>query len=272
MAARRAIVVGFGMVGQANAIALLKLGYDVSYYDIVSPRLHFVEEWADCYERILSVTNSCELDDENVVYVVCVSDEIDAHGKQDISFIKRALCQLNSVVGTVLLRSTVLPHNLSQLKFDFYVPDFLRGRTAISDSLNPEICIIGTNGNSPFPEFLRVIYQNAQKKYLGTPEEAAFIKYISNIWNASRIAFVNEVGATIEASGIVDANSVDRLIDVVFSKADYLMYGMPFGGRCLPKDSLAFLSWCRERGYPSTLLGATVTSNSEHEKRCGIVT
>src|SRR3989344_1750504 len=50
------VVVGFGWVGQANALALKKLGFNVSYFDPATPARHYPEH-TDIYERIERLTD-----------------------------------------------------------------------------------------------------------------------------------------------------------------------------------------------------------------------
>ena len=46
------VVVGFGWVGQANALALARMGYQVFYYDIAPPVLRFSDKHSELYAKI----------------------------------------------------------------------------------------------------------------------------------------------------------------------------------------------------------------------------
>src|ERR1700749_3289191 len=101
-------VIGFGWVGQANALALKLSGYDVSYFDPGEPSHHY-GAYANAYNQLTRLTHVLEADAPNTFYIVCVGDRVSEDGLQDISLIKMALDSLNGAKGTVILRSTVLP-------------------------------------------------------------------------------------------------------------------------------------------------------------------
>ncbi len=116
------VIVGFGWVGQANAIALTHMGYAVAYYDPGSPTLHYEGQYPEHYGRITRLTSGVlEWDSENTTYIISVGDRVSPEGDQDVSFIRAALDSVKSVKGTVILRSTVLPEHLEAMHFDFYV-------------------------------------------------------------------------------------------------------------------------------------------------------
>src|SRR3990167_8248312 len=112
------VVIGFGWVGQANALALAKMGFRVFYYDIVTPAYHYADEYKDLYEKIPGLKNVLEMDDENTWYLICVGDRTRTDGTQDISLIEKVLLSLAGASGKIVIRSTVLPQNLGGLKFD----------------------------------------------------------------------------------------------------------------------------------------------------------
>ena len=62
------VVVGFGWVGQANAIALVDMGYEVSYFDPASPKHHYEHIYPEHYDRIRQLSSVLEIDGENTCY------------------------------------------------------------------------------------------------------------------------------------------------------------------------------------------------------------
>ena len=84
----------------------------------------------------------------------------------------------------------------------------------------------------------------AVKEFRGTPEEASYIKYLSNLWNAVRVAFVNEFGNAIgHPQSEKDLQKINDITGFIFDQRSYLRYGRAYGGHCLPKDSRAFIGW-----------------------------
>lgn len=260
------VVVGYGWVGQANALALLQMGYEVYYYDTApSPTLHYSDEY-DTYALIQRAETLASVDGSNTHFIVSVGDVVSEDLVQDISRIKSACDSLRNVVGKVTLRSTVLPQNLSQLHFDFYVPEFLHEKNAVEECLTPYYFVVGVRKKEKLPSFLEEWKNRSYRSFLGTPEEASYIKYLSNIWNAVRIAFVNEIGDSIgEPKTHKDIMDIERVIDFVLERKSYMRYGRAFDGHCLPKDMRAYIGAHEVEGKHMDLLRGAYTSNEQHK-------
>lgn len=259
------VVIGFGWVGQANALALSSLGYPVSYYDTGTPVLHYWKEHRLLYEQIARLQAPLEKDGVHTRYIISVGDRVSQEGVQDISLIRKASEMLSEASGTVVLRSTVLPEHLPQIRFDYYLPEFLHEKYAIEECLNPLYLVIGRNSETKRePDFFHEWETRAGKVFRGTPREAAHIKYLSNVWNALRISFVNEMGDMISCGGIDRARAM-RVIDFFFEQKAYLRYGRAYGGHCLPKDTLAL--WHSGSLHGSAgLIRAIHEANERHKK------
>lgn len=261
------VIVGFGWVGQANALALLDAGYRVFYYDVQTPVFRYGDTHTDGYAKIMPLARVLEKDGPDTWYIVCVGDRVLPDGTQDISTIRKALDSLASAKGGVILRSTVLPGYLSSLKFDYYVPEFLHEKKAVEECMVPHYFILGSRGTmSRKPSFFGRWENAAVKSFYGTPEEASYLKYLSNIWNSLRIAFVNEFGNAVALP--TDAAAVKRnedLINFMFEEKGYLRYGRSYGGHCLPKDTHAFFAWHKANGKNMAVIEAVHHSNLVHK-------
>lgn len=256
------VVIGYGWVGQANALSLSIMGNDVYYFDPGKPEHHYKKQYENIYSRIKRLKHPLEVDSTKTHYVICVGDRVLPSGEQDISLIKKALDSVQKAKGTITLRSTVLPETLKDLQFDFYVPEFLHEKQAVEESLKPQYFIVGTKGNKKEPGFFEHWRSASYKVFSGTPEEASHIKYLSNLWNSVRIAFINEFGDAVRTPNTQeDVSSVERVIDFMFDGKYYLRYGKAFGGHCLPKDTLAYFSYYNKHGKPMHLLEGTHKSN-----------
>ena len=106
------VVVGFGWVGQANALALTRMDFEVFYYDIFAPKFHYADAYFALYEKIKALKTLLQIDGPNTWYVVCIGDRVDESGHQDISPIEKVLELLRQAQGKIILRSTVLPKYL----------------------------------------------------------------------------------------------------------------------------------------------------------------
>jgi GDP-mannose 6-dehydrogenase len=127
--------------------------------------------------------------------------------------------------------------------------------------------VIGRRTNKPEPKFLAAWEQHAYKVFRGTPEEASHIKYLSNLWNAVRIAFVNEFGDSIRTPRTQDdVASIERVVDFVFDGKFYQRYGVSFGGHCLPKDMRAYIWEQSLKGKRMPLLEGAYAANLAHKE------
>jgi len=261
------VVVGFGWVGQANALALKIMGYDVSYFDPATPPHHYTS-YAQVYDSVTRLKDVREKDSADTWYLVCVGDRVSDEGVQDISSIAKALESLRGVKGTVVLRSTIIPDTLQTLPFDYYMPEFLHEKLAVEESVTPYLFVLGARpGAMAEPSFFKVWRSRARKSFSGTPEEASFIKYLSNLWNSVRIAFVNEFGDAIgRPSDTAQLERINAVISFMFDDRSYLRYGRSFGGHCLPKDTRAFLHAYQKGATNMPLLAGVYAANSLHQQ------
>jgi UDP-glucose 6-dehydrogenase len=261
------VVVGFGWVGQANALALSRAGYDVSYFDPGTPSLKYEDNYKTTYSGIKRLKSVLEKDGPHTWYMVCVGDRVLPNGEQDISLIKKALDSLHGAIGGVILRSTIIPGHLASLNFDFYVPEFLHEKKAVEECMNPHYFILGKRNERTWPSFFNIWDHTATKVFHGSPEEASYLKYLSNIWNALRIAFVNEFGNAIAIpSDKQNLVNIEKLMDFFFERKAYMRYGKAYDGHCLPKDSHAFLTWHKKQGRDVSLFEGMHKSNNAHKE------
>ena len=80
---------------------------------------------------------------------ICVPTPMSNENSQDCSIINEVISELNSldIDFTVLLKSTILPNNLLEIKRKLdkpivYNPEFLREKTALSDFINSDMYIL----------------------------------------------------------------------------------------------------------------------------------
>lgn len=259
------VLIGFGWVGQANAVALASENFNVYFFDVSAPKFHYAEKYGDIYKKIKAISSPLEVDGENTSYVVCVGDRVSPEGLQDISLIEKALNSLKGSKGKIILRSTVIPENLKKLNFDYYVPEFLHEKYAIEESIKPHLFVLGLkNLDEDFvPDFINHWKAKAERVFIGNFIEASIIKYLSNIWNSLRIAFVNEFGNLIgDAKSPSGSYSINRIIDFMFENKNYLRYGKAYNGHCLPKDTLAFFTSYKKQNKNVHIIEATHLSNN----------
>lgn len=134
------------------------------------------------------------------------------------------------------------------------VPEFLREGTAISDTLNPDRIVIGTE-NGRAKELLVELHKPIQAPIILTDlATAELIKYASNSFLAMKISFANSIAKLSELSG---ANGLTVLSGVGMDKRvgkQFLSPGAGYGGSCFPKDVKALISIAKDYDFPFPLL------------------
>ncbi len=148
-------------------------------------------------------------------------------------------------------------------------PEFLREGVAVADFHEPPKTVIGATcertGNT-----LRQIYAPVDDAPIVTSiETAEMVKYVDNVWHATKVCFANEVGR-LSKSQSVDGSEVME----IFCKDEklnlspyYLKPGFAYGGSCLPKEVRAVSHIAQKAGVDLPLIGGLERSNREQMDR-----
>ena len=147
-------------------------------------------------------------------------------------------------------------------------PEFLREGEAIRDFVYPDRVVVGTNSIKA-NKILRSLYLPIIKKnsrYFKTSRRGAeLIKYASNAFLATKIAYINELANLCEKTS-VDIKEVsfgmglDQRIGERFLRA-----GPAYGGSCFPKDTRAIIDTAK--GFKTNLsIVKSVIKSNENRK------
>jgi UDPglucose 6-dehydrogenase len=130
-------------------------------------------------------------------------------------------------------------------------PEFLREGAAIQDFKHPDRIVVGTDNErarSVLAEVYRPLYLNAAPILYVNRRTAELIKYASNAFLATKIAFINEIADLCECVG-ADVQDVARGMGLDNRiGAKFLHAGPGFGGSCLPKDTTALIKTGHDHG------------------------
>jgi UDPglucose 6-dehydrogenase len=143
-------------------------------------------------------------------------------------------------------------------------PEFLRAVSSEQDFARPWITVLGTSDRRT-AEILDHLYAPFGALIVRcSATEAEMIKYVNNVYNAVKISYFNEVHAICERLGI-DSNligaAVARSAESMWNPLYGTRGGVPYGGACLPKDTIAFMQFVREQGFEHLMLEATLQVN-----------
>lgn len=148
-------------------------------------------------------------------------------------------------------------------------PEFLREGSAIDDFMKPDRIVIGVRSHFADSLMKKIYAPLTQLGYplvVTSPESAELIKYASNAFLATKIAFINEVADLAEKTGanindIAQAVGMDSRIGPKFLQA-----GPGYGGSCFPKDTRAFAYMAEQNSVVSHIIQSVISSNEQRKK------
>jgi UDPglucose 6-dehydrogenase len=231
-------IIGLGVIGSACKYGFEKLGHKVLVHDISMG------------------TKLNDLIKSEIIYV-CVPTPSNEDGSCNTSIVESVIHEIKNMgyEGIVAIKSTVKPTTTQKLKDETgmkicFVPEFLRERCAISDfTENHDLLAVGTDDEDVYKKIVKCHGKYPKAYDMLTPTEAELLKYYSNVFNAVRIIFANEM---YEICKTVDADYSkvkDAFIKRGTTKDIYLDVNENFrgyGGVCLPKDTAALASFVKE--------------------------
>ena len=212
----------------------------------------------------------------NVVYIA-VPTPMDSNGGCDISIVESVLQSLPPEF-VVIIKSTVVPgttqifhEKYPHLKIG-YNPEFLVERQHLHDFGNQEILVCGTHHQ----EVAELIIQHHKEAgvlktnniFHVTPTQAELVKYTKNTFYALKVIFANQMFDICQALDedwypIKEIITTPQPQPIGTSHLDPI-FGLNrgFGGKCLPKDSMALTSLAEKLNVKYSIMDALQLDNS----------
>lgn len=296
-------VIGLGYVGAVSMACLSHLGFRMVGVDIsrekveaigagrspiVEERLgELLKEGVD-NKRITATQNLVTAVFETDVTFLSVGTPTSKDGGCDFTFVRQASSAIGQAIGmktgyhVVVLRCSVPPGTTldvvvpeiekasgKKLGSDFGVcfnPEFLREGVAVADFFAPPKTVVGAS-DTRAEQTVTAIYGAVDKNVIFTSIEAAeMVKYVDNVWHATKVAFGNEVGRLCKKLDI-DSHDVMNIFvkDLKLNLSPYyLKPGFAFGGSCLPKEVRAVSHIAHAMGVEVPLIDSLGVSNQRH--------
>ena len=263
---KRISIIGSGFVGTGLGKGLIELGNEVIFYDVVDKDLLNFTFTKDINHAIES---------SNVSFI-CVPTPTTPEGI-DLSYIKEAAKNIGKALANkeeyhlVVVKSTVVPGTTKDVVIPILEkysgksareceigvcmnPEFLteisgswsEDRSTKKDFFTEDRIVIGEydkkSGN-----ILESLYKPLNKPILRTDlRTAEMIKYASNCMLATKISYWNEIYLICKELGI-DSQTVANIVGLDPRIGKYgTVHGKAFGGKCLPKDLKAFISFAKK--------------------------
>ncbi|UWR11547.1 nucleotide sugar dehydrogenase [Sulfitobacter mediterraneus] len=296
-------VVGLGYVGAVSTACLSSLGHKVIGVDLDADKIAAIGAGrSPIHEKdldgllfdgvangLVSATDDLEqaVIDSDVTFV-SVGTPTAADGGCDHSFIAAAARSIGrglkqkSDFHIVVMRCSIPPgvtmgfmapiiEEVSGLRagVDFGVcfnPEFLREGVAVEDFYAPPKTVIGASDDRS-ANTLRRIYEAVDPAPIVTPiETAEMVKYVDNVWHATKVCFANEVGRLCKPLGVDSHDVMDVFVqDTKLNLSPYyLKPGFAYGGSCLPKEVRAVAHIAKEQGVHLPMIESLDVSNKTH--------
>lgn len=294
-------VVGTGYVGLVTGTCFAEFGFEVTCVDKDTRKISMLQSGkAPIYEPGLEILITQNVNKNRLKFSTSLGESIkgasivfiavgtppDPHsGRADLSFAYAAaeeIAQHLEDYTVIASKSTVPVGTARQLadrirqvnpQADFDVvanPEFLREGSAIEDFMRPNRIIIGCE--SPRAKDLmhalyRPIYLLETPAVYTTLETAELIKYASNAFLATKIAFINEIADLCEKCGadVYDV-SIGMGLDQRVGKK-FLHAGPGYGGSCFPKDTMALTHTARDFQSPLSIVESVIHSNKKRKQQ-----
>lgn len=197
-------------------------------------------------------TPSTKMGDADLSTVLRVAEEIGKNLRNHTVIATKSTVP----VGTYKkIRQVVEEVKSKGARFDIAsVPEFLREGTAISDTLNPDRIVLGTD-SAKAKDVLMELHKPIKAPFVLTNlATAELIKYASNSFLATKISYANSIAKLSELSGadalqVLSGIGMDKRIGKYF-----LSPGPGYGGSCFPKDVKALISIAKDYDYSFSLL------------------
>jgi UDPglucose 6-dehydrogenase len=280
-------IVGFGVVGSATATGLHEFGNEIY---VKEPRpVSDLVGWNNSFHY----TDNRYAFDKTDITMICLPTPADYErigGRIDTRLFDTEIKQIGEELANhdryhvFVVRSTVLPGTTrkygqilekisgKKLGKDFGIvmnPEFLRAFNAKHDFINAPVTILGSYDKKSGETVAKAYERSGIEIAIIGLEAAEFLKYFNNIWNAMKISAFNEFSevmkhfecTTSECNYSDVADLMLKLTEGLKNPKYGTVAGLPYGGTCLPKDTVALHSFLEKSGFHPHMLEATIRMN-----------
>jgi nucleotide sugar dehydrogenase len=255
MTSKKIAVIGLGHVGSAAA-EFFGLRYEVVGYDSKNDGEYPKEDIDSC-----------------LMAVVCVPTPMSDDGSCNTYIVEEAISKIDTPL--IMIKSTVAPGTTDRLKREtgkriVFSPEYAgesKYNNPIYKSMRDiDFHIVGGAGDDVryVFEILEKVAGPHCKYYNCSAVEAEVIKYMENSFLALKVTFVNEFYEIAKKFG-ADWHKVREgwLLDERIGRASTTVFAdeRGYGGKCLPKDTMAIITASETAGYSPEMLKSMVEIN-----------
>lgn len=208
---------------------------------------------------------NCELPElakSDFIFIALPSPMNIKTGVCDLSIIDSSLGKLDDLKckSIIIIKSTVPPGSTEKFAKKYkklkivFSPEFLTARSAKLDFINSARIVLG--GPKKYVDRAEELHRS---RFIHTPilktdyKTAEFIKYMANIFFATKVIYMNTAYQACKKFGINwDQALKGFLLDMRIGNSHYQVPGhdggFGFSGTCFPKDINAYIWWLKENG------------------------
>jgi UDPglucose 6-dehydrogenase len=271
-------IIGYGYVGGAIGHLCKSNKIPFCTYDVIKKSEELaVNNFSDITELVLH----SESRNSHNFYFICVpTPPKDDTGECDTTIVEKVMSQLyekSTKTTSVIIKSTVKPGTSRYLSEKYgsklnvvFCPEFLKEKTFQEDMYNAEFCLLGTNNtdlDQQVGNVMKDLYRHKQidvifKSY----EECELFKYTINVFLAVKVWYFNEISEVCDRFG-VKYNNLKELfhLEPRIGESHIDVPGhdgaFGFGGKCLPKETLALKHLQERLGLPNDVLSKILDRN-----------
>tara|TARA_B100000700_G_scaffold171806_1_gene189779 strand:+ start:11137 stop:11958 length:822 start_codon:yes stop_codon:yes gene_type:complete len=221
--------------------------------------------------ELYDVIGNCEM------AYIAVPTPANEDGSCDTSIVEEILDELPDGFIAVI-KSTVIPGTTARLQSEYpnlklaYSPEFLVERQRLDDFANQRILVVGSEhqdvANLIFEQHKMAGVLVGENTFHVSSTEAEMVKYTKNNFYALKVIFANQMHDICNAMDI-DWSIIRNIITapqdqpIGDSHLEPMMgLNRGFGGKCLPKDTLALRELARSLGVDYDILDAIQSDNA----------
>ena len=294
-------MIGTGYVGLVSGICFSDFGHDVVCVDkdtskidalrrgevpIYEPGLkELMAKNVDAGRLTFTLNLQEAITDADAVFIAVGTPTRRGDGHADLSYVYAAAEEIAKTAQdyiVVVTKSTVpigtnrqvkqiIRKTNPNLQFDVASnPEFLREGAAIEDFMRPDRVVIGVQNDrakSVMEDIYRPLYLRDYPIVSTDLESAELIKYAANAFLATKITFMNEMGALCERVG-ADVKEVANGIGLDNRIGNKFLHAGPgYGGSCFPKDTKALARIGQENAVPMQITETVIKVNEDTKRR-----
>ena len=254
-------IIGYGFVGEAVDHGF-KIKNEIKIYDKYKE--------SDTFEETI---NNSE------IIFICLPTPY-KENKIDLSIMDETIRNINEIAaGTdkiIVIKSTAIPGTTEEyskkypdLNFCFN-PEFLREKHHLLDFVNADRTVIGADKEEVKERMNKLYKENFPTTpiFTSNPAAAELSKYMANSFLATKVIFANEIYDLCKKLNI-DYEDVKKMVTsdkrIGNSHLD-ITEERGYGGKCFPKDIIAFLALFKELQVDDSLLRTVHEKNNKIRK------